>query len=227
MKIVLLPGLDGTGLLFKPLLEQEPAQFDSIVVHYPTDQPSTYPELSRYVLEQLPREEAFLLLAESFSGPLALEIAAKRIKNLLGVVLAASFAQSPVPRWIQAVPLQGLQLLPLTSRMMHTVLLGKQANMEMYQLLAQVIRGVPTKILAYRIQEVLKVDAMAALSSLEVPLLYLQATQDKLIRKSSVRRMRRVQPMMEVVEVVGPHLVLQVNPKRSWQVISDFVQKLA
>jgi hypothetical protein len=36
MKIVLLPGLDGTGILFKPFIEALPNGIDVLVISYPS-----------------------------------------------------------------------------------------------------------------------------------------------------------------------------------------------
>ncbi len=77
MKIVMLPGLDGTGLLFEPALATCPAEFEAIPLALSQDEPSTYADLAERVLRDLPGEEPYLLLAESFSGPLALEVARK------------------------------------------------------------------------------------------------------------------------------------------------------
>ncbi len=35
--LVLVPGLDGTGLLFKPLLEEISPAIESIIIQYPPD----------------------------------------------------------------------------------------------------------------------------------------------------------------------------------------------
>ncbi len=75
MKWVLLPGMDGTGLLFTPLLSALPIGVDPIVVSYPADRAASPEELLRIVLAHLPGEGAYVLIAESFSGPLALRAA--------------------------------------------------------------------------------------------------------------------------------------------------------
>ena len=73
--LVLLPGLDGTGLLFQPLVECLPDAIEPVVVSYPPDQKLGYEELLPLVLERLPAAP-FVLLGESFSGPLAVMAAA-------------------------------------------------------------------------------------------------------------------------------------------------------
>lgn len=77
MKLILMPGMDGTGELFAPLIGALGSSIESIVVRYPTDQPLTYSELFPQVRAALPRSGPFVLLGESFSGPLALMLAAE------------------------------------------------------------------------------------------------------------------------------------------------------
>jgi pimeloyl-ACP methyl ester carboxylesterase len=95
--LVLLPGLDGTGILFKPLIAALPPEVSTVVVAYPGEQPLGYAELLPVVLAALPTEHAFVLLGESFSGPLAVMAAATRPPGLVGLVLCATFVQNPHP----------------------------------------------------------------------------------------------------------------------------------
>ena len=44
-RLVLLPGMDGTGVLFEPLLEVLPCEFEPIVVRYPPDKALGYEAL--------------------------------------------------------------------------------------------------------------------------------------------------------------------------------------
>jgi len=45
MKLVLLPGLDGTGKLFAPLIEALPSSIDIQVITYPLNKEQSYNEL--------------------------------------------------------------------------------------------------------------------------------------------------------------------------------------
>lgn len=76
--LVLLPGMDGTGTLFDPLLAVLPKTCQIKVIKYPTDASLTYEELERYVIERLPiGRSPLIVIAESFSGPIALRLAAR------------------------------------------------------------------------------------------------------------------------------------------------------
>ena len=64
--LVLLPGLDGTGLLFQPLIDCLPEDIQPVVVAYPKELQLGYAELLPLVLDSLP-PGPFVLLGESFS----------------------------------------------------------------------------------------------------------------------------------------------------------------
>src|SRR5260221_8527089 len=98
-KLILMPGMDGTGELFAPLLRALGSSMESAVVRYPADAPLGYAELLPRVRAELPSSEPFVLLGESFSGPLALMLAAEAPAGLRGVILCASFASNPI-HWL-------------------------------------------------------------------------------------------------------------------------------
>lgn len=75
MRLVLLPGLDGTGRLFQPLLAHLPSTIDPLVISY-SNLAGTYAEMLPAARKELPPDRPFVLLAESFSGPAAIALAA-------------------------------------------------------------------------------------------------------------------------------------------------------
>ena len=50
--LVLLPGLDGTGMIFEPLLTHLPEEIDAQVVRYPVDRPMSFQEHVDFAREQ-------------------------------------------------------------------------------------------------------------------------------------------------------------------------------
>src|SRR5450755_3555099 len=95
--LVLLPGLDGTGKLFAEFVQVLSPKVECVVVAYPKDQPMGYGELEGLVVSALPNNRPFVLLGESFSGPLAIRIAARAPKGLVGLILSVTFAKNPYP----------------------------------------------------------------------------------------------------------------------------------
>jgi pimeloyl-ACP methyl ester carboxylesterase len=107
--LVLLPGMDGTGDLFAPLVAALGPHMRTIIVRYP-DEPLDYASHEEIARAALPLGHPFILLGESFSGPIAVSIAASAPTGLRGYVLCCSFVRSPrrLLRWFRP----SLGLLP-------------------------------------------------------------------------------------------------------------------
>ncbi|MET0090382.1 MAG: hypothetical protein ABW068_10250 [Candidatus Thiodiazotropha sp.] len=71
MKLIMLPGLDGTGRLFKGFLQCYPGE--ARVVSLPMDGPQDHRALAQRISPRLP-EEDYVLLAESYSGLIAMHL---------------------------------------------------------------------------------------------------------------------------------------------------------
>src|SRR6266849_5616303 len=92
LSVLLLPGLDGTGQLLRDLSEQLAGHRPVHVISYPVDRPLDYGQLTALVEARLPNGQ-FVILGESFSGPIAIEIAAREKQRVAGLILASSFAR--------------------------------------------------------------------------------------------------------------------------------------
>src|SRR5262245_7139152 len=113
--------MDGSGLLFDEFVSE--LGYRSIIISYPTDEPLRYEELEQHVRRRLPTDEPLILLAESFSGPLAIAIAASPPPQLKAIVLVCTFARLPVPfafLWVKPIGLLPLWRTPtsLTARIL-------------------------------------------------------------------------------------------------------------
>ena len=96
----MLPGLDGTGKLFAGFIRAIGADAKVQVIAYPHDEPLGYGELEALVRAALPTDRRYVLLGESFSGPLAIRLAADPPRGLAGVILCGTFAKNPFP-WLR------------------------------------------------------------------------------------------------------------------------------
>lgn len=75
MHVILLPGMDGTGMLFGPLIKELGNTANIRAINYSGDLEQSYEILVDEVRKQLPNHEDFILVAESFSGPIGYLIA--------------------------------------------------------------------------------------------------------------------------------------------------------
>ena len=68
MTLVLLPGMDGTGILVEPFVAALGSQFSVTIVRYPITEALGYAELEAVARAALPTDGPFVILGESFSG---------------------------------------------------------------------------------------------------------------------------------------------------------------
>ena len=226
--LVLLPGLDGTGVLFGPLVDALPRPIRPQVHSYPGSATRTYAELLPGVLASLPREEPFVLLGESFSGPLALMAAATRPAGLRAVILCASFIRNPVmlvPGWANRLVGSPLfRLYPVVVALKKWF--GRFSTPGLRARVAEALELVERRVLADRVRSVLRVDVTAELRDCPVPIMYLAGQHDWIVPRRNVRLIRRVRPDVQVAWVPSPHMVLQIRPEAAAGAIASFVASL-
>jgi pimeloyl-[acyl-carrier protein] methyl ester esterase len=225
--LVLLPGLDGTGLLFSDFISALGPEFEAIVARYPTERGLSYAELESLVRALLPTDRPFVLLGESFSGPIAVSISASRPRGLVGLILCCSFAR--YPRRLLAKLRALVPVIPVKGRFVSLV--GRIANRRgvspaLRSRLREVAAKVSSSVLRARIGEVLRADVRNKLSEIEVPILYLRASYDGVIPPRASEEIRRLVPRVRVVEFDAPHFLLQAVARRAAEVIGEFAREV-
>ena len=223
--LVLLPGMDGTGILFEPFLQALPPDLPVKVVAYPGHAPLSCEELESLVQTALPAQSPIVLLGESFSGPIAASLAAKLPGRVSGLILCCTFVQNPRPVLSVFKPLVNLispNLIPI--RFTARLLLGSFATPGLRALLRTALAGVSPSVLRTRLNAVVAVNASAALAAVKVPVLYIQATQDKLVPSGAARLAMEACPAMKVISLEGPHCLLQAMPAEAAAVVAAFVR---
>ena len=227
--LLLLPGLEGSGDLFAGFLEALGEACDARIVRYPSSC-RTYADAARVVRDALPDTRPLVILAESFSTPIAIEFAAQLQDSLDGLVLCNGFAASPVSAMQSTVALAWMPwvlYLPLTELSARTFLIGPEAPDELLAAVQKAVVPVTAGVLAGRLKAVLQCDAREALRRVTTPMLYLQATHDRLIGEAGLREILRIRPQLRVERVIGPHLLLQREPIRSAEIVRQFLQGIA
>jgi pimeloyl-ACP methyl ester carboxylesterase len=210
-QVLLLPGLDGTGAQFGPLVAQLGNDIEPIVVSYPTTS-TKYEEHVAQVLSLLPKTKPYVIVAESYSGPVAIQVAATKPPGLIGVVLCATFAKCPsslletfgfllkiVPPW--RIPAEWVAPFAL----------GKSQSLELLARLREALAQVPPLTLLDRLKCVSRVDVSKAAAAIEVPVVYLQAAHDRLVPAASAVHLATCIRGLSVRVLDGPHFLLQAN----------------
>ncbi|MFZ6732410.1 alpha/beta fold hydrolase [Undibacterium sp. Ji42W] len=227
MTIVLLPGMDGTDTLYDPLRKASGGYCKLIVASYPVDQVLDYATLETVARCYLPVDEDYILLGESFSGPIAISIAASHPPGLLGLILCASFASNPKP-WLahfrHVLPYLPLAAAPAAA--LNYFLLGKFSTLELRELLVKALATVLPKVLKARMRCVLLIDNRHKLASIKVPVHYLYARQDRLVPFSAYTDIYDYLPATLLHEFDAPHFLLQTKATEVAALIGDLLPTL-
>jgi len=181
MKYVLLPGLDGTGLLFKPFVDTLPKHIETIIIKYPTNRKLNYEELVDWIEPQLPQSE-FTIIAESFSGYVAYLIGQLNIKHLNKIIFVASFLDNPNPKLLllsRIMPIKTLLKINTPKWIIKKFLMGSKINKQTIDLFHQCIKTINPEVLVHRLK--LISELKDSLPRLNIPTNYIKALNDKLI----------------------------------------------
>ena len=225
MHVVILPGLDGTGYLLGDLAEQLSLAHEVTVIDYPADV-CRYEDLFDHLSACLPRED-YLIVAESFAGPLAVMIAASRPVGLKGIVFAATFARRP--RNIPVSFARLLHLLPLRSsffaRLAQPFVMGRWTNDTFTRNFTHVLKTALPATLVGRLEAVHAVDVTQILPDIAVPCIYLRARHDLIVPAHAARDF--TPHMAAHYDLEGPHFLLQAQPTQSAKHVLDFAARFA
>jgi pimeloyl-[acyl-carrier protein] methyl ester esterase len=221
--LLLLPGLDGTGRLFARFLSRFAATAPVEVMAYPPDPRHTLEDLAGLVEARIGTRTASVI-AESFSGPVALRVAARRQVALERLALIASFA-APPRSWSLALarlmPLCGLAMIPPPRAVIKATMLNGCDDPGLLAELMAVVRAIPPAVMAARLRimaGLLDHDLRCA-----VPVLAIQALRDRIVPARALDQLRRACPRIEERSIDGPHLLLQAEPQSCLALLRPFL----
>lgn len=225
MQVFLLPGFDGTGQLFAPLRACLAGKFDPVDVQYERER--TFDDYINSIRSLLPERDA-VVVAESFSGPIALELMGREPSRFRCAVLCATFSTSPfryLTSLAQWVPTPLLALNAISERLICEYCLDPRPDPALRDELMTVSRKLPPDVIRSRLTLLSKLDSLCRLEDVNVPVLYLQATRDRLVSAELSDDVTRRLPQCQVKLIDGPHLLLQSRPKECAEAIERFLLK--
>jgi pimeloyl-ACP methyl ester carboxylesterase len=158
-----------------------------------------------------------------------LRIAARGHEHLVAVILVASFTSQPVawmPSFARYVVHPSIFRLPGQVLLMRWLLFGRSPPAALIKGTIDSLRSVDPAVLAGRTKAALTVDATAAFMRCPVPMLYLGATQDRLISPQTAERLKALRPDLECVMLDAPHFLLQRAPAAAAQALTEFLLRL-
>lgn len=227
MRLCLLPGLDGTGRLYGPLIEAlgrdvavEPWTYDSARFE-------GYAALADAWEPAIPRHDGVVLVAESFAGPLAVLLAHRHPERVKALVLAATFVHRPLPAsGLCAHIVQRAPAIAPPLYMLERMLAGQGLPPSLRKELDVVLDAMPFEVLRRRALAALRVDMRTELAGLPMPVLYLQARHDRLIWPHAGREVLRLARNARLERIVAPHFLFQLAPMAAAAAIRRFLDSL-
>ena len=224
--LVLLPGMDGTGVLFSDFVAALGVPVEPVVIAYPTEQALDYAQLEAYVRERLPATVPFVLLGESFSGPIAISIAGNAPRNLIGLILCCSFASNPRPGLAGLRPFTTLMPGLTSAKLASPILLGRHSTSALRRQLNAALALVSSSVMRARLRAVIDIDVTESLKEVRVSILYLCATDDRSVPQSASALISSIAPQTRVVSVDGPHMLLQAAAIATAGIVGEFIEQI-
>jgi len=227
MKLVLLPGMHGKEALLDDFATYLSADADPEVIALPDHGRQSYSRLAELSLDWLPRDEDYVLLAESFSSVIAKKIVELRPPRLRGLVLVSAFFSCP-NLWLQQaagwVPLGVLQR-SLRSRMMLRLLFtGSQVRPEVLDQIREAFVALPADVLQARMETMISLRPGG--TQIRVPTCYIQPVEDRWVDERCVREVKQTLRDGLVCKVEAPHFALQVQPALCASIVNHFLLRL-
>lgn len=230
--LVLLPGFDGTGKLFARLIDSinalcEADAFDIRVVSYTNEV-----ELNDYVqtVRKLIGDETVTLLAESFSGPIAIQLLSQYPEIIERCIFSTSFAETPyLSLCNKAMQLPNIMFTNQIMRQMamKQFCYGRHFTASLGKETLKTVQKLPVSIIKQRLTLLSKQDSQTLVSSIKTPCLYLQASDDKIVTAALSEKLHSILPNVRVHEIEGPHLLLQAKPADCAAAIIAFCNEMA
>lgn len=226
--LVLLPGLDGTGELFHDLITELNDNLNIVTVSY--SQEETIEDYLSSINEKIGHNEQVILLAESFSGPIALHFITNHPEKIKCCIFSASFSKTPflsvcktaafLPNWFfKNTSFQKFAIKHYCYGKYFTPSLGERTQ--------KVINKISSTSIKQRLLLLSKQQSHNLIKdknhNIVMPCLYLQADKDRIVRKFLSNALCKALPNINKKTINGPHLLLQTKPKESAKAILSFV----
>ena len=223
--LVLLPGFDGSGRLFSPLRKSLADSVNTIILSYPSDKVMTYYDLCHFLKDELP-DTPYVILGESFGGPLAMMLSKHANQNLKGIILCVSFIKNPHVLFTKFVrpflkPKHLQKETPAT--WIKAMLTNGVSNAKLIKNIQAATRELTREVYFYRLREIADVDVTKVLQECEVPVLYLRAKNDRLVYEGSMKWIQSKGKNVTVEEFKAPHMLLQTKPEQAAKCILSFI----
>lgn len=235
MNLVLLAGLDGTGILFEPFLKVATIQFDEVFIYQAnneTNQTLTYQanHLAKILTDKFSKNP-IIIIAESNGGLLAYQLLAYSL-NIRHIFFVACFLTLPNPlarlvRFIKPIYIAYL-IKYVPSGLLNFLLFYRYGNDKLLNLFKKSMNELNDN---GNIPFINRCQILANLNngldnyqSFDTPCTYIKARQDFLVF-NQINNFANVFNNFRHYTIDGSHFLLQTNPIGVWGIIQKTLTK--
>lgn len=221
MKIILLPGVDGTGVLFEPFVNIFKADVPVEVV--PLTKDSDQSILNQVsIIEDAVGDEEVIFIVESYSGLLAYELAKRNKIRIKQIFFFGCFLQPPsfIGKIGRFLPVRLLNIIP--DKVIAHILFNRWSSPELISLFRKAIDAGDFSNLKKRIRIIGTYHKPGQV--IDVPCVYVQATMDNLVSAYNIKAFEEVCSNLQVEVVEATHMLLQTQPQQMSQLIHKYLQ---
>jgi len=222
MKLVLLPGLHGSGRLFEPFIDALNSTYDVSTIELPSGDNQSYEFITEHVRQRLPQNDEFILLAESFSGPIAYKLLLEEVSGIISVVFVATFLTRPsVLTTLASTFLPGFVFRRsfATDLAVKALIIGPDAGADLTAAFWAACEEAGFGVIKKRLKSVASLSS--PIHKISKPCHYLQAERDFLVPGHNYLVFQKHFENIKLYRINGPHLILQSRPGECAKVICE------
>ncbi len=220
MKIILLPGLDGTGLLFEKLKENFPEKLDIEVISYDSIEGISYSDQASEIANRFEGIDIYIV-GESYSGRVAYELFKIRGRRVKGIVFLAGFISSPsiLSKFAGLLPISLIAPNILTKKLLYLLGFSLIGGLNLSEPVFDSIIKANKYKLKSRLRNIASLDEPA--QPITCPVTYIRPSKDLLVSTRAVELLSKKCSSFKQVTVNGGHFIAQSNPVECAQVICN------
>jgi len=225
-EIALLPGMDGTGLLFAPFAEALTARgHQPRTLSYPYDEPMSMDMLARQMWEIIGEAPPPVILGESYGSQIVLRLLRDHPDTFRAAIFVGGFGERPTSLlWLSRfLPVSWSFRIPRPRWVLRTFTYDGQTDEAMLDTHIRATRAVAPEVMADRIENMARMQPIAR--TVDVPVLYLAGSHDRLVPPRNLAYFRNYCPDLEIETPARCHMIVQTEPERCADLVSDFLAR--
>lgn len=221
MKIILLPGVDGTGRLFDELLTFMPDNVDCDVIALDELIGNSISEHAQQLAARYGGSEELLVVAESFSGRLAYELALLIPQQIKHLIFVASFISRPmyIAKFARYLPSLVLKDRPLNRFILKRLGFANFCRNEQLDAVFNSLSIAKFSNLKWRLRQISNMRKVTR--KLPVAVTYIRPTKEHLVGIDAVSHIEQKFQSFEMRVLDGGHFIAQCQPQQCAQIILE------